>query len=176
MLAATVSLGIGIWKEGVQKGWYEGVTIYLAVIIITSVTATNDYMKEKQFRKLNAIRKQRYVLVVRNGKTQEISSFDLLVGDILLLKQGDHIPADCLMIEGDELKTDESNITGESEHIKKFPLVEKSLHPPNPFLLADSMVELGKATAVVCCVGQNTQTGEVEEKLFEDDDEGTPLQ
>jgi magnesium-transporting ATPase (P-type) len=47
LLAATVSLGIGIWKEGVEKGWYEGVTIYLAVIIITSVTATNDYMKEK---------------------------------------------------------------------------------------------------------------------------------
>jgi magnesium-transporting ATPase (P-type) len=47
LLAATVSLGIGIWKEGVEKGWYEGVTIYLAVIIITAVTATNDYMKEK---------------------------------------------------------------------------------------------------------------------------------
>jgi magnesium-transporting ATPase (P-type) len=47
LLAATVSLGIGIWKEGVEKGWYEGVTIYLAVIIITAVTATNDYVKEK---------------------------------------------------------------------------------------------------------------------------------
>ena len=79
-------MGIGIWKEGVEKGWYEGVTIYLAVIIITSVTATNDYMKEKQFRKLNAIRKQRFVLVTRSGKTKEISSFDLLVGDILHLK------------------------------------------------------------------------------------------
>jgi magnesium-transporting ATPase (P-type) len=86
LLAATVSLGIGIWKEGVEKGWYEGVTIYLAVIIITAVSATNDYVKEKQFRKLNAIRKQRFVLVTRNGKTKEISSFDLLVGDILHLK------------------------------------------------------------------------------------------
>lgn len=38
------------------------------------------------------------------------------------------------------------------------------------------MVVLGKGTAVVCAVGENTQTGEVEEKLFEDDDEGTPLQ
>jgi magnesium-transporting ATPase (P-type) len=47
LLAATVSLIIGIWKEGLEKGWYEGVTIYLAVIIITSVTAFNDYMKDK---------------------------------------------------------------------------------------------------------------------------------
>jgi magnesium-transporting ATPase (P-type) len=94
------------------------------------------------------------------------------------LKQGDHIPADCLLIEGDELKTDESPITGESEHIKKTPLSDKpATHgPPNPFLLADSMVEMGKGEAVVCCVGINTQTGEVEEKLFDDDDEGTPLQ
>jgi magnesium-transporting ATPase (P-type) len=37
-------------------------------------------------------------------------------------------------------------------------------------------VVLGKGTAIVCCVGRNTQTGEAEEKLFEDEDEGTPLQ
>ena len=79
-----------------------------------------------------------------------------------------------MLIEADEFETDESNITGESEHVKKYPLEEKK-HVPNPFLLGDSMVVLGKGTAVVCCVGQNTQTGEVEEKLFEDDAEGTPL-
>ena len=45
--AATVSLAIGIWREGLEKGWYEGVTIYLAVVIIVTVTATNDYIKEK---------------------------------------------------------------------------------------------------------------------------------
>jgi hypothetical protein len=45
--AATVSLAIGIWREGIEKGWYEGVTIYLAVIIIVTVTATNDFIKDK---------------------------------------------------------------------------------------------------------------------------------
>ena len=47
MAAATVSLSIGLWRDGVQKGWYEGVTIYVAIVIIVSVTAANDYMKEK---------------------------------------------------------------------------------------------------------------------------------
>lgn len=70
------------------------------------------------------------------------------------------------MIEGDDLQADESSITGESEHIKKFPLTEKPKHFPNPFLLNDSMIVLGKGLAVVCAVGTNTQTGEVEEKLF----------
>lgn len=133
-------------------------------------------MKEKQFRKLLETRKQRFVLVTRNrGKTQQISCYDILVGDIIHLKQGDHIPADCLLIEGDEFETDESNITGESLHLKKHPLEDKK-HTPDPFLLGDSMVVLGKGTAIVCAVGEMTQTGEVEEKLFEDDEEGTPLQ
>ena len=89
MAAATVSLGIGVWREGLQTGWYEGVTIYLAVIIIVTVTAANDYMKEKQFRRLLAVRKERQVLVRRDGQVQTISTFDLVVGDIVLLKQGD---------------------------------------------------------------------------------------
>lgn len=102
-MAATISLAIGVWKEGWSKGWYEGVTIYLAVLIIVTVTATNDYIKDKQFRKLNEIRKERKALVIRNnGKTQQISTYDLVVGDIIRFKQGDYIPADCLMIDGDE--------------------------------------------------------------------------
>jgi hypothetical protein len=52
-------LVIGIWREGIEKGWYEGVTIYLAIVIIVTVTATNDYMKDKQFRRLLAVRKER---------------------------------------------------------------------------------------------------------------------
>jgi P-type Ca2+ transporter type 2B len=64
-----VSLGIGIWKDGIEKGWYEGITIYFAILIIVSVTATNDYLKDKQFRKLNDVRKAKEILVRRNDKT-----------------------------------------------------------------------------------------------------------
>jgi len=88
-LAATASLAIGIWKEGLAKGWYEGVTIYLAVVIITVVTAANDYLKDKQFRKLLAVRKERRILTVRGGETINLSIFDLLVGDIILVSIGD---------------------------------------------------------------------------------------
>jgi P-type E1-E2 ATPase len=91
--------------------------------------------------------------VIRNSQVITISTFDLLVGDIILVKQGDQMPADCILIEGDELKTDESNITGESDHVKKFAYGSKH---GNPFLLGDSMIVLGKGTAVVCAVGTNT--------------------
>lgn len=79
------------------------------------------------------------------------------MGDIVLLKQGDMVPADCLVIESDELQADESNQTGESDYVKKGPLGSTDLlNPSNPFLLCDSMIVLGKATAIVCAVGINT--------------------
>lgn len=53
-LAAVVSLITGIITEGIKIGWLDGVAILVAVIIIVAVTAGNNYMKDKQFRKLNA--------------------------------------------------------------------------------------------------------------------------
>jgi Ca2+ transporting ATPase len=47
LIAATVSLIIGVWKEGWAKGWIEGSSIYLAIVIIVSVTSGNNYIKEK---------------------------------------------------------------------------------------------------------------------------------
>ena len=88
-----------------------------------------------------------------SGKVREVSTFDLLVGDIIHIKQGDHVPADCLLIEGDEVRTDESNITGESDHLKKSPYTEGEESPSDAFLLADSMIVNGKGLALVCCVG-----------------------
>jgi len=52
-LSAIVSLLIGILENGWQEGWIEGSAILVAVVIIVTVTSGNNYMKEKQFRKLN---------------------------------------------------------------------------------------------------------------------------
>ena len=52
--AAFVSFVLGTATEGLAEGWLEGFAIFLAVIIIVGVTATNNYMNEQQFRKLNA--------------------------------------------------------------------------------------------------------------------------
>jgi Ca2+-transporting ATPase len=49
LIAALVSLIIGIVKDGIQHGWIEGLSIFIAVAVITAVTAGNNYIKEKQF-------------------------------------------------------------------------------------------------------------------------------
>lgn len=88
---------MGIWKDGIAHGWLEGVTIYAAVIIIVCVTAGNNYVKERQFQKLNALAKDISVPVTRSGKMKNLSIYELLVGDIIQINTGDKIPADCIL-------------------------------------------------------------------------------
>jgi magnesium-transporting ATPase (P-type) len=65
--AAILSLVLGIFMHGLEEGWLEGASIILAVVIISAVTACNDYMKEKQFRKLNEVANRKNVNVIKNG-------------------------------------------------------------------------------------------------------------
>jgi magnesium-transporting ATPase (P-type) len=66
-VAAVVSLVLGIATEGWEKGWLEGTSILVAVVIIVSVTSGNNYIKEQQFKKLNEVATQKNVDVRRGG-------------------------------------------------------------------------------------------------------------
>ncbi len=88
------------------------------MVIIVLVSAVNDYMKELQFRKLNAKRQERNVTVYRSGNVESISIYELLVGDIMEVETGGQLPVDCILING-ELDMDESQMTGEPEIVKK---------------------------------------------------------
>ncbi|PHJ16670.1 plasma membrane-type ca(2+)-atpase a1 pmcaa1, partial [Cystoisospora suis] len=98
----------------------EGFAIWVAVLVVVLVTAINDWMKEQQFAQLSVVKDDKKCTVLRNGgKPIQISVFDLVVGDILLLEAGDEIPADALLIQGRDMKVDESSLTGESDMIRK---------------------------------------------------------
>lgn len=86
--AAVVSLVLGIATEGLREGWLEGASILVAVVIIVSVTSINNYVKEQQFRKLNAIAQMKNVNVTRSGQVENISVYDLLVGDVVQIETG----------------------------------------------------------------------------------------
>lgn len=60
----------------------------MAVVIISAVTAANDYMKEKQFRKLNEVAQKKNVNVIRNDKIINMSVYELLVGDVVQVETG----------------------------------------------------------------------------------------
>lgn len=177
ILAAFVSLVIGVWQDGWKKGWIEGLTIYIAVTIIITVTVTNDYAKERQFQKLMEARENQFCTVIRKGNHEHVSIYKLLVGDLVQISEGDSIPADIIVIKSTKLTTDESNITGEPEHLNKNGLAdeEEPTEDSDYFLLAKSTVMSGKGLGVVAAVGEFTQQGQAEKKL-DIDDEVTPLQ
>jgi len=137
---------IGIAENGWQSGWIDGLSIYIAVIIIVAVTSGNNYIKELQFQKLVGKFFEDEVAVYRGskGETQTISSAQLLVGDLIKLETGMRIPGDCILIDGTDIATDESAMTGEPEQVEKA-AVNSDNYPynPNPFLLAKTLIVQG---------------------------------
>jgi Ca2+ transporting ATPase len=87
-IAAVVSLTLGIATHGLAEGWIEGFSILLAVFIITVVASGNNYMKEQQFRKLNEMACRKNINVIRNSQTVNMSVYELLVGDIVMVETG----------------------------------------------------------------------------------------
>lgn len=83
--AATVSLIIGVLTE--DNGWIQGVAIFVCVILISNISATNDYTKQLQFRSLevSASNAER-CSVIRDGYISRINPVDLVVGDIVVLQ------------------------------------------------------------------------------------------
>lgn len=105
-VSAVVSLVLGIATEGIKEGWLEGASILMAVIIIVTVTSANNYIKEKQFQKLNAIASAKSVNVYRGGELMNISVYDLVVGDIVELETGEILSVDGILIQGNNISVD----------------------------------------------------------------------
>ncbi|XP_078488037.1 plasma membrane calcium-transporting ATPase 2 isoform X2 [Ciona intestinalis] len=173
IVAALISLGLSFYKPPGQTentclpenyaaggeagegaaGWIESAAILGSVVVVVLVTAINDYTKEKQFRGLqNKIEQEQKFATIRNKQILEIPVADIVVGDITQVKYGDLLPADGVVIQSNDLKVDESSLTGESDHVKKGLEVD-------PFMLAGTHVMEGSGRMLVTAVGVNSQTG-----------------
>ncbi|KAM9592392.1 plasma membrane calcium-transporting ATPase 2 isoform 3-T3 [Trichechus inunguis] len=144
----------GAEDEGeAEAGWIEGAAILLSVICVVLVTAFNDWSKEKQFRGLQSrIEQEQKFTVIRANQVVQIPVAEIVVGDIAQVKYGDLLPADGLFIQGNDLKIDESSLTGESDQVRKS--VDK-----DPMLLSGTHVMEGSGRMLVTAVGVNSQTG-----------------
>lgn len=185
-IAAVVSLSLGIYEAlsgGSGVDWIEGLAICVAILIVTIVTAANDWQKERQFVKLNKRNDDREVRATRSGKPVMISVFDVTVGDVLHLEPGDSIPADGVLISGHGVKCDESSATGESDQMKKANGHEvwqrimdgTATKKLDPFLLSGSKVLEGVGTYLVTSVGPYSTYGRILLSL-QDSNDPTPLQ
>ncbi len=190
-VAAVVSLALGIYQSVKPRPgdneahveWVEGVAIVVAIVIVVTVGAANDWQKEGQFVKLNRKKEERFVKVIRSGKSREISVYDVLVGDVMHLEPGDLIPVDGIFIDGHNVKCDESSATGESDIIKKTPAEQifravqnhELLNKMDPFILSGGKVTEGVGTFLVTSVGVYSSYGKTMMSL-QDEGQTTPLQ
>lgn len=190
-IAAVISLAVGLYqtfggehKPGEPKvEWIEGVAIIVAIAIVVIVGSLNDYQKERQFAKLNKKKQDREVKAVRSGKTIELSVYDILAGDVIHLEPGDLVPVDGILIEGFNVKCDESQTTGESDIIRKRPADEvyaaienhEDLKKMDPFIQSGARIMEGVGTFMCTSTGVYSSYGKTLMALNEDP-EMTPLQ
>jgi P-type Ca2+ transporter type 2C len=162
----TIIFGAVITKD--PGDWAEGIGIIVAVIIVSGVGSVNNWLQEAQFASLTKVKSDRTVLVIRNNEEVPISIYDVAVGDIFVIKTGEILPVDGILLKGSSgIKCDESAMTGESLEISKA---------PGAFMFSGGQVTSGAGRMLVLTTGVNTSYGQIVIALQDAEPPPTPLQ
>lgn len=171
IIAAVVSLFL--------QHWLEAISILAIVILFAILGFAQEYRAEKAMAALKKLAKP-LVRTLRNGTLLEIPATELVPGDIIILENGNIIPADCRLLETHNLKVQEAALTGESEAVlKQINRLDKENIPlgdRSNMIYMGTIVIQGRGTAVVTDTGMNTELGNIATMLQEVRTEQTPLQ
>ncbi len=156
----------------------DAAIIAIIVLFCAVLGFVQEYRAE---RALEALKKMLVptITVLRGGKEQEVSSKELVPGDILLLEAGDRIPADARLIETHSLRCDEAPLTGESSPVGKInqPLPENvRVNDRKNMVFTGTIVTYGRGKAVVTTTGMRTEFGKIAEEITTMKVEQTPLE
>lgn len=159
MAVLFVAVAVSVWHHE-----------YIDAAIIGAIMGTNALIYYVQRfsteRILRALQKtnQHIVDVIRDGTAQQIDAVELVPGDIVVLEEGEKIPADCRLVKTASLRVDESQLTGESLPVEKstdeLPS-EKELYERTNMIYQGSFVVGGEATALVVATGNATEFGKL---------------
>ena len=155
----------------------ESLGILLAVFLATFLSFINEYKAGKEFDILNQINDTTLVKVYRNGSVTQVPKNELVVGDIVIVTQGDEIPADGKLLDTMELSVNESSLNGESAPSRKThqPVKEfKGTYSPNCIFRGTTVAE-GDGIMEVTAVGDNTEIGKTARQAAELTGSKTPL-
>ncbi len=143
-------------------------TLLLSGFIALSITITvyQENKSEKAIAALKDLSSPR-TLVIRDGQSFRIPSRELLVGDLIILEEGDRIAADAKLIQSNDLLLDESLLTGESEPIGKN---------VDQYIYSGTMVVRGGGIARINAIGLQTEIGKIGKSLDQIDNSESPLQ
>jgi sodium/potassium-transporting ATPase subunit alpha len=150
------------WSAPGQGMAKVGLAIVVVIVVSGAFSFWQEYRAEQTLAALRRLLPQR-ADVLREGKTVQLPIEQLVSGDIVLLEQGDHIPADCRLIEAFSVRVNTAVLTGESLSTVREagPCdAEDLLHSSNLLLAGTSMVA-GQAKAVIFATGMHTEFGKI---------------
>ena len=179
LLAAAITF-IAYVLGGFDPGDLHMVLAILGVVLLNaSIGFIQEYRAEKATEALNKLVPSR-AKVYRDGNEVELDTGELVSGDVLLLEEGDNIPADARLIQAFEMTTNNITLTGESEPVPKTAtaVLEEELgwiEMPNLVFMGTSVAS-GSGIAVVHSVGLQTQFGKIFKMTAEVTDALSPLQ
>lgn len=174
--AATVSMVLSLLQEGQLST--EALLIYIIVIAIAVVGFLNEFRAEKTIASLKNLLSFT-AKVRREGKVLEIDSSKLVVGDIVLIEEGQKIPADIRILKSEQLNVNESSLTGESTVSEKNTAVivgNVALGDQNNMLFSGTFVASGTGEGIVVATAENTQIGKIATLVEGIEPELTPMQ
>lgn len=172
LAAACVSMVIGIIQEGFPEGMVEGTSICIALGIIIVVGSSNEYIASQRTSAMIAKSDKQMVTVYRGSSDpKKVDSEELVVGDIIEIENGYKVPADVIMLSGQEVKCKEDELTGEPDEFEKVPVDASNYKDGySAVLFAKTTIVSGIGKAMVTCVGTSTASGNAAD-LNEEDSE-----
>lgn len=167
IIAASIYFIVGEYRDGIIM-----LIFVLAICLIEYIQETKTDKALEELNKLSALN----VKVIREGKEEVISSEEVVVGDIVLLEEGDSVPADGKLLYTQSLGVNESSLTGESLVVYKNCKEDKDNHFKLNMCYSGTNVTNGLGVIEIVSVGKNTEFGRIGESLKEIEKERTPLE
>jgi P-type Ca2+ transporter type 2C len=177
LVATTVSAGLWIYERETALP-YEA----LAILAIVLLNATMGYLQESRAEAAVAALRAMSAAdatVIRGGERRRVAAREIVSGDVILLEEGDTIPADARLIESTALQTAEAALTGESLPVSKdtAPIADDvALGDRHNMVFSGTAVTYGRGKAIVTATGMRTEMGRIAGLLKATPAESTPLQ
>ncbi len=157
----------------------EAVMLLGFVFVVMGITFYQERKTERALEALRDLSSPR-ALVIRDGQQKRIAGREVVREDILVLAEGDRVPADAVVLSGSNLSTDESLLTGESVPVRKVPWDGKmEMDRPGgddlPFVFSGTLVVKGQGVARVRATGARTEIGKIGKALQTVETQESPL-
>jgi Ca2+-transporting ATPase len=137
----------------------EAAILAASILVVIGITIVQERRTDRALARLRDLSSPR-ALVIRDGIEQRIAGRDVVVGDLILLREGDRVPADAAVIEATMLAVDEAILTGESLPVEKAAAVHEEQHE-HTRVYSSSLIVQGFGTARVTAIGVRTEVGKI---------------